>query len=96
MPPSPQLRGLSLVLIGDFNPTIFQPRWFSSEGILTEEEAKAANVQVVHSDVTMFDLPWLRLLVNRERFEAGCTAQPYFERVVAVSSKPFLCFDTLR
>jgi hypothetical protein len=30
----PQIRGLTFVLIGEFNPTIFQPAWFASEGLL--------------------------------------------------------------
>jgi hypothetical protein len=82
MSPTPQLRGLTLVLIGEFNPTIFHPRWFASEGLLTDEEASTANVQVVHSDVTVFQLPWIQLVVERQRMQASCTAQPYFDRVV--------------
>jgi hypothetical protein len=76
MPPTPaaQIRALNLVLVGDFNPTIFQPRWFSSEGILTDEEAGAANVQVIHPDVTVFDLEWMQITVQRDRLNATCLA----------------------
>ena len=83
-PPVAQIRALTLVLVGDFNPTIFQPRWFSSEGLFTEEEARTATVQVIHPDVTVFSLPWLQLTVQRDRLLAACFAQPYFERVVGV------------
>jgi len=89
MPNPPQIRGLSLAMIGEFNPTIFQPRWFSSENILTVEEAESAVVQIVHPDVTSFGLPWLNLTVQRERFDAICTAQPYFERLAGLVSKTF-------
>jgi hypothetical protein len=85
----PQLRGLTLAMVGDFNPTIFQPKWFSSENLLTVEEADSVNVQVIHPDVTSFGLPWLTLTIQRERFDAVCLAQPYFERVAGLVSKTF-------
>ena len=84
MPNAPQIRALSLVMVGDFNPTIFQPRWFWSENILTVEEAESAIVQIVHPDVTSFGLPWLNLTVQRERFDAVSAAQPYFERLAGL------------
>jgi len=77
------------VLIGEFNPTIFQPAWFSSEKLLTEAEADAANVNVIHPDITAFELPWLRIQVERERFTATSLAQPYFERVVGLVCDTF-------
>jgi hypothetical protein len=85
----PQLRGLTLAMVGDFNPTIFQPSWFSSEKLLTVEEAKDAIVHIIHPDVTSFGLPWLTLTVQRERFDAVCLAQPYFERVAGLVSQTF-------
>jgi hypothetical protein len=85
----PQIRGLTVVLIGEFNPTIFQPAWFASEGLLTEEEANAANVNVIHPDITAFELPWIRIQVERERFTALSLAQPYFERVAGAVCDTF-------
>jgi hypothetical protein len=90
---TPQIRVLSLILVGDFNPAIFQPSWFSSEELMTEEEAKNASIQIVHPDVTSFSLPWLSLTVERERFQLVCAAQPYFERVVGLACQ---VFDLLR
>lgn len=85
----PQIRGLTFVLIGEFNPTIFQPAWFASEKLLTEEEAKTATVNVIHPDITSFELPWVRFQVERERFTASSLAQPYFERLVGVVCDTF-------
>jgi hypothetical protein len=76
-------------MVGDFNPTIFQPSWFSSEGLLTVEEARSATVQIVHPDVTSFGLPWLNITVQRERFDAVSLAQPYFERVAGLVAGTF-------
>jgi hypothetical protein len=85
----PQLRGLTFVLIGEFNPTIFQPAWFASERLLTEEEAASADVHVIHPDITAFELPWIRIQVERERVTVASLAQPYFERVAGTLCDTF-------
>jgi hypothetical protein len=89
MAPAPEIRALSVVAVGEFNPTIFQPKWFSLEGLLTRDEGENANVQIIHPDVTAFELPWLGINVTRDRFQASSLAQPYFERVVALLSGTF-------
>jgi hypothetical protein len=89
MPIKSELRGLTLIFVGDFNPTIFQPTWFSAQGMLTSEEAKEAVIQIIHPDVAVFELPWMSLTVERERFQAVCAAQPYFERVVGIACQTF-------
>jgi hypothetical protein len=88
-----QIRALTTVLIGDFNPTIFQPAWFAAEGLLTEEEVKTASVNIVHPDVTSFELQWVRFTIERERFVAMSLAQPYFDRLVGTVCT---AFDLLR
>jgi hypothetical protein len=57
--------------------------------MLTGEEAKQARVVIIHPDVTVFELPWVAFTIEREKFVATSTAQPYFERVVAVISNAF-------
>jgi hypothetical protein len=89
MPAVAQIRGLSLVLVGDFNPTIFHPRWFSSEGLLTDQEAKTATIHISHPDVTMFELSWMSLAVQRDRLDVTSLAEPYFERLVMLICKTF-------
>jgi hypothetical protein len=89
MPNPPQVRGLTLVLVGDINPAIFQPRWFSSEQLLTDEEARTATIGVIHPDVTSFELSWISLVAQRDRFQVSCTAQPYFDRVVGLVWQTF-------
>jgi hypothetical protein len=93
MPNVAQIRGLTLVLVGDFNPTIFQPAWFASENLLTEEEAKTAAVGVIHPDITSFQLDWVRFTIERNRFTAISLAEPYFERLVGTVCNTF---DTLK
>jgi hypothetical protein len=58
------------VLLGSFNPAIFQPAWFASKELISEAEAKAATVEVIHPEVAQFKTDWLQLAVTRNRFTA--------------------------
>jgi len=80
---SPQLKYQrhSIVLLGNFNPKIFQPAWFEAEKLIRVQEKKEANVEVIHSDVAIFSLEWLRLEVIPERFHVAVTQEPYYEVV---------------
>jgi hypothetical protein len=64
------LEEISLVLVGDFNPTIFHPMWFLYEGLIRKNEAEEAIVDVLHQDVSLFRLDWLTVQVLRDRFTA--------------------------
>ena len=56
--------------LGDFNPTIFQPKWLLSEALINEGEKNAANINVIHPDITDFSLDWCNINVTRRRFVA--------------------------
>lgn len=60
--------GASIVVVGQFNPSIFQPQWFAREGLLRPSEADEAALEVVHGEVTNFSTAWFQLLVTRDRF----------------------------
>ena len=53
---SPQLKinRHSIVLIGNFNPKIFQPAWFGSEGLIQKKEAEQSTIEIIHPDVVIF------------------------------------------
>lgn len=73
----PQIQDHSIVLVGDFNPKIFQPAWFGAEGLIKKSEADGAKIEIIHSDVVVFSLEWLRLEVTHQRFSVLTTQQPY-------------------
>lgn len=73
----PEIVGVDIVLLGDFNPTIFVPKWFSANELLPEEAAEDADLQVAHSELTGFSADWLRFQVTRERLTAGSTQAPF-------------------
>jgi hypothetical protein len=75
----PDISSLSVVLIGDFNPKIFQPAWFSAEGLIGKSEAESANILTIHPEICIFQLEWLQLEVTRYRFIVETSQEPYFE-----------------
>jgi hypothetical protein len=68
---------ISIVLVGDFNPTIFHPMWFLHEDMIRESEAVDSKIDISHQDVTSFRLEWLTIQVLRERFTATIKADVY-------------------
>lgn len=78
----PQLKkqGHSIVLIGKFNPSIFQPAWFGAEKLISKKEAEGAKIEIVHPEVVIFSLDeWLRVEITRDRFAVLTTQESYAE-----------------
>jgi hypothetical protein len=74
----PDLSELSIVLIGNFNPTIFQPSWLARHGLITDGAAQSAAIAVIHPDITAFSIESLfTLQVERERLTLGRAAIPW-------------------
>jgi hypothetical protein len=73
--PTPDRYKRSIVLVGDFNPKIFQPAWFASENLIGKQEADNAKVEVIHADVSIFSTDWVRVEVLRGRFLVETTQQ---------------------
>lgn len=65
-----ELDSYSVVLLGSFNPAIFQPLWFSANNLISPEEAKSENVklQIVHEQATVFSTKWFSLNATTNRF----------------------------
>ena len=68
----------SIVLIGSFNPQIFQPFWFSHNNLVQSTEAEAVHLDVIAMDITSFRFPWLNVQVFREKFLAITTDESQF------------------
>lgn len=79
MQTAPQLEGVSLVLLGQFNPAIFQPAWFAAENLVRPQEADSAEVQLIHPEATVLRMEWLQLNIVRNRFQASTLQSSYFE-----------------
>lgn len=77
--PQPKLQEHNIVFLGNFNPIIFQPAWFAAEGLIKKPEAENASVQIIHPDVVIFSLEWLKLEVTKERFVARTIQESHDE-----------------
>lgn len=78
MPPTEKSRSANIVLVGSFNPLIFQPNWYASNGLLSEQEAEAAVIEVIHREVTTFSTTAFLLQVTTDRFLLRSGATPSF------------------
>lgn len=72
-------RILNIVLRGDLNPHIFQPEWFVRQKLLGEKEGESAKVEIIHPEITVFNLDWLRFEVSRDRLVATTKDDRYHE-----------------
>jgi hypothetical protein len=76
---SPRARRLfsdSIVVLGSFNPSIFQPAWFSAQHLITSGEAEGANIQVIHSEIAAFNTEYWNLQCTTDRFAVGSDRAP--------------------
>jgi hypothetical protein len=70
--PNPEIDGSIIVLRGSFNPKIVQPAWLARQGLIREEEAEAATIQVMTHDVAIVNFEWLEINITEDRFSAVC------------------------
>lgn len=69
--PEPEISGTNIVLIGSFNPKIFQPEWFLRQNLLPTSEAEAADIKVVHPEICFFETERFVIQVTSQRFLAA-------------------------
>ena len=74
-----QIYSRSIVLVGDFTPTQFQPAWLAAKGLIRESEADTANIFVIHKVLVRFEIDWLFFEAKRDRIEIRTQKEPYFE-----------------
>jgi len=75
----PEIEGMNIVFRGDFNPKIFQPAWFAAQGLIRNEEADEAKIEIIHPTIVVFSLDWLQIQIEPNRFYAGTNQSPYYE-----------------
>jgi hypothetical protein len=56
--------------VGSLNPAIFHPEWLFRHNLITDDEHQAADVQLVHPDLSKFSLDWLEIDVTRDKLIA--------------------------
>ena len=69
----------SIVLIGNFNPTVFQPVWLKDTGLLSEPDSEATQIKVIHPEVAELEADWFHLIVTRDRFSIRTKLESHHE-----------------
>jgi hypothetical protein len=64
----PQLDQATIVLVGRFNPAIFQPAWFALHKMLGQKEAESPQIKLIQAGVSQFKVDQFELLVLSDRF----------------------------
>jgi len=80
--PETSVSEISIVLVGAFNPLIFQPLWFAGEGLVRGAEAEGAAIEIIHADASVFAMEWLSIQVLRNRFSASVKTDVYRAHLV--------------
>ncbi len=65
--PKVTIDGVSVVMRGSLNPAIFQPVWFSANGLAKKRDADDALVGVVHPEFTAFQMGSIDLTIAHGR-----------------------------
>lgn len=74
----------SIILIGQFNPAIFSPAWIAKIGLVTDEDAAAATIAVIHPEVAQFSVGPYSFDVRLGRFAVEVASEPLVQVVDAV------------
>lgn len=74
-----EIEGATIILLGNLNPSIFQPAWLAAHDLIRKEESDAAKIGVIAPQIAQFTLDWLSLEVTEERFLASTTDPSYYE-----------------
>lgn len=84
----PELGSVSIVLVGNFSPPIFTPAWFARHGMLAEEEADRAAVDIIQPTMARFHTEKVFVRVEPNRFAAETSHMPFI-RVLDFVLKTF-------
>lgn len=75
----PEISGVSIVLLGSFNPAIFHPAWFSCNGLIRSQEGENAKLDITHPEISSFSVDWFKLSVSLSRFAVETADSHHFE-----------------
>jgi hypothetical protein len=75
---APEIESAVIVMIGSFNPTIFQPRWLGARQLIRPEEADHAKITTIQSEVADFSTEWFEMQVLQNRFQVASTDPTHY------------------
>jgi hypothetical protein len=66
--PVAEIEGATVVMLGSFNPAIFQPHWLEAQKLIRPEEAEHAKITIIQNEVADFSTEWFQLQALTGRF----------------------------
>ncbi len=74
-----KINTLGIVLLGDFNPTIIQPFWLASKGLIRDTDAENAVIEHILKQSVKFSLSWAKIEVTTSHFSITTDQESFFE-----------------
>jgi hypothetical protein len=67
--PKPDAKSASIVLLGNFNPSIFHPQWFAAHDVVSQNEAdQEAELEITTQQASVFSITLGRVQVTGQQF----------------------------
>ncbi len=68
----------TIVILGSFNPSIFQPRWMAKEGLIPNSEGESAQIDVLQQEFSGINFGTYQLVVTLDRFQLSTQHVPFY------------------
>lgn len=66
---TPEIDAASVVMVGSFNPAIFQPLWLGAQKLIRSDEAENAKITTIQAELADFRTEWFQMQVLQNRFQ---------------------------
>lgn len=73
------IKTLSIVLVGNFNPSIITPHWLASKNAIRKSEADNAKVKIIHPEISDFKISFADIIVSQDKFIINCNNEADFD-----------------
>ena len=80
----PEHSSCSIVLLGTFNPAIFQPAWLNLTGV-EDNIDDPTEIRIIHRDIANFTVGVRNYFVDKERFQIESASAPWVNLLDVVS-----------
>src|SRR5437879_5847622 len=75
------IEAFTIVILGAFNPQIFNPDWLARQKLIQDGEAEKATIDFLNADVAVFSLGWATVEVTRERASFVTNQAQHYELI---------------
>ena len=77
----PVEEGMSIVLLGSFNPGIFQPFWFVTQELLMKKEAEDVKTELIAEGISIFQTDRFKFICDLSRLQISTENNAAYEQI---------------